>query len=146
MPSVLRDENPDVEITPEGAVARNWLTFRKENRDLIAALESSASRRYQMIKKFTVFCDKYSYSEVEDYTNIVNDWISNGANGTKEDVLHYMRNGEFDEDDDATCAYGWLEALGQSDHAPHFLWIDDLKLKVKVEDGKSNILGSSSNK
>lgn len=56
MPSVLRDENPDVELTPEGAVARNWLTFKEENGSLIVDLESSVKLKMLKIKPICEFC------------------------------------------------------------------------------------------
>ena len=87
----------------------------------------------KIVKSFTVSSIPYSYTNIEDYTELVNEWIENGANGTEEDILYYMRDGTFTSEDKDTCAFGWLEALVQSDHCPPFICQSNNCLTIKVE-------------
>lgn len=89
----------------------------------------------QVVIKFSIFNNKGSrYTEIENYTDMIHEWITNGANGSKEDVLSNIREGTYGIHELSTSdiAYGFLESLWQSDRCPRFI-MEDENLTIKVE-------------
>ncbi|MFW5962144.1 MAG: hypothetical protein ACOCQR_00835 [bacterium] len=78
----------------------------------------------KVIIKFTISDGKgKSFTESEDYSELVNEWITNGVNGTKEDVLSSIKEGtfKFSEVKNGDVAYGYIESLAQSRNCPQFI-------------------------
>lgn len=89
----------------------------------------------KVVLRFTIITETGKiFGETLDYSKVVHEWISNGANGTKDDVLNYIREGVFTPEslDKGTVAYGYLESLSQSDSCPDFLFEEGIKtIEVK---------------
>ncbi|MFW6029483.1 MAG: hypothetical protein ACOCRO_04435 [Halanaerobiales bacterium] len=89
----------------------------------------------KVLIKFTVSNNKGTkYTEIEDYSDLIHEWITNCSNVTKKAVLSTIREGIFDihEVKTSDVAYGFLESLWQSDRCPLFI-MEDENLTIKVD-------------
>lgn len=84
-----------------------------------------------------------SFSEIVDMSEQFHEWITNGANGAKEEVLSRIKEGTFklDEVDKDSIAYGYIEYLAQSREAPLFVFAED-NVKITVKCIKNDYVNS----
>lgn len=87
-----------------------------------------------IVKKITLVGNGYQLEYIDDYTELVYEWITNGVNGTPQEILEYMRDGEFSPNDcKDSFVYGFLEALAQSDEPEVALLYEKPPQKVIVK-------------
>jgi hypothetical protein len=87
--------------------------------------------------RITISDDKGNiYDMVEDYSELIDEWITNGSNGTEEDVLSSIKEGlcRVSDLEKENIAFGFVESILQSGEAPAFIYrTPTSELYIKVE-------------
>lgn len=99
----------------------------------------------QIKVKITIIGDDFELSFIEDVTEYAhvlvecgNVFSDTGVRMTHENIRRYFASGEFTDEEIADLngshyIFGFLEAFGQSDRCPSFLYNYNGKLRYKVE-------------
>jgi len=92
----------------------------------------------------TIENSKHKYIYEDDYSEIISEWISNGSNGTREDILEYCKPTtitlqQIVDGDQSSIAFGIWETLCQSPECDNLMWTrgeDFSSIKITISHGK----------